>query len=186
MPVNPLAAEVKAIDTSYNLAADTTGAVGLLNGAVPGTAFAERVGRLVQNLSLEINVYSFATPATGTDQTHRFMIVQDLQPNGAALTIANVLTAATVQDFPNLYYQHRFKILLDRKIYLNAAAETGTGKLWSWRCKLPFVTQYNNGTAGTVADIATNSIYCLAIGDVAAGNAAGVEHVHARVRFVDY
>lgn len=177
--------ELKAVDVTSSLAADTTGALALMNGLVPGTGFSQRVGRQVQFVSLECNFLSKVTDGTGEDQYHRVLIVQDKQPNAGALTITDVLNSVSTASFPNLVNQKRFRILLDRRIYLNDDSEPGSGRVWAWSTPINIVTQYNDGNAGTVADIATNSLYFISIGSEAAGATAGTELCASRLRFVD-
>jgi hypothetical protein len=181
----PSSSEVKSADTSNTLAADTTGAIALLNGIVPGVGFSQRIGRQVRCHGMEVNVKCQVTSGTGVDQTQRVLIVQDRQANGAALTIADVLTAVGTVTFPNLINQARFKILSDTVVDLNATAEAGSIKSFRLRLPVKAVTQFNDGNAGTIADIVTNSFYVLAMGSIVAGALAGTATVNCRYRFTD-
>jgi len=160
--------EVKAVDSSLSAAgADTTGMILLLNGVVPGTAMNERVGRQIVMTKLKMNLYVSVTPSTGIDQVARILIVRDLQPNGTALAITDVLDAVTPWSQYNLSNQHRFVILSDKQYYLCNAAESGSGVVVKETIPVNSLVQYNSGTAGTVADIATNSLYYIALGNSA-------------------
>jgi hypothetical protein len=48
-----------------------------------------------------------------------------------------------------------------------------------------FVTLYNTGTAGTIADITTNALYFVAIGDNVAGVTAATDTIVSRLFFRD-
>ena len=49
----------------------------------------------------------------------------------------------------------------------------------------PIVTEYNAGVAGTIADIATNSLYLITIGQQNAGLTAGITLGTCRIRYTD-
>lgn len=177
--------EFKYIDTSGTWVNDTTGAVTLLNGCVPGDDAINREGRQITMRSLECKLTNFATATTGLDQFHRVLIVLDKQANGAAPAITDILVTNNVSAPRNLNNSKRFKILMDKRFYLNAAGEAGTAKIWKKYKKLLIPVQFNNGTAGTVADIITNSLYLVTLGNVAAGGSAGSTQGYIRLRFTE-
>lgn len=177
--------EVKAVDSSVNLAANSTGAILLLNGIVPGTALDERVGRQVLMTKLKLDLRMSVTAATGVDQVHRFLVVLDKQTNGAALAVTDVLNTVNPYSQVNLSNQARFTILLDRVQYLNASGEAGSGAVFRGSIGVHEVVQYNSGVAGTVADISTNSLYLISVGQEAAGATAGLLYGTARLRYKD-
>ncbi len=125
------------------------------------------------------------TPSTGVDQFVRYMVVLDKQPNGLTPAWTDVLVSTSVQSQLNLSNQSRFRVLLDRLVYLNAAAEPGSGSDQSFSLSLGDVVQYNSGTAGTVADIATNSLYLFTLSTAPAGQTAGLSTGVARLRYTD-
>jgi len=108
----------------------------------------------------------------------RLLVVRDKQTNGAVFSLTDLLDTAT----SNANYQGddhtRYQILLDKRWdlgYVATAAGPTFGASagvpsYSFYFKIPLnhKTQYNNGNAGTVADIDYGSIYMLWIGDVAA------------------
>jgi len=157
------APELKAVDVSPNTAADTGGAILLLNGIAPGTALNQRVGRQVLMTALKYHLYCNVTAATGIDQSHRLLIVRDKQANGAALAINDVIDGGSTSQY-NLSNQARFEILMDKRYYLNASGEPGSGLVLDGTIRFNAVEQFNAGIAGTVADIATNSIYLIILG----------------------
>jgi tetrahydromethanopterin S-methyltransferase subunit B len=176
---------VKAVDTSNALATDTTGAMALLNGIVPGVGFAQRVGRQVRCHGMLLRVKCAVTAGTGVDQTVRVLVVQDHQTNGAAPAITDVLTAVGTVTFRNLINQARFKILCDKVFDLNATAEAGSIRSFQLRLPVKALTQFNDGNAGTVADIVTNSFYVMVMGSIVAGVLASTTTVQCRYLFSD-
>lgn len=180
-----IAPELKASDVNVSMAADTTGAILLLNGIDPGTALNQRIGRQILAKKLRLRLACVVTAATGADQTQRVMVVLDKQPNGVALAITDVLTSVGTTANYNLSNQARFKILFDRRVYLNATAEPFSAQLLDVSLGQKYVVQFNAGVAGTVADITTNSLYMITIGSNAAGATAGTVTGASRLRFSD-
>lgn len=177
--------ELKAIDTSVNEAVSTTGGVMLLNGIVPGVGLNQRVGRQVKMASLSAILRFSVGATTGVDQFHRYLIVRDKQANGGALTVNDVLDSTSVSAMLNLSNQHRFVILHDELVHLNASAEPGSEVPFQRQFRVDSLVQYNSGTAGTVADIATNSLYFIFIGSVAVGTTDGTVTGTFRLRYTD-
>lgn len=145
----------------------------------------ERIGRQVRAMSLKWRATSSVVASTGVDQTHRILILVDHQPNGVAPSVTDVLTSASTLAQLNPANRLRFKILLDKTIYLNASGEAASGRTWQASPSLGFEVLFNSGVAGTVADIATNSLYCLYLGDIAAGSTAGKLAYNAAFQFKD-
>jgi hypothetical protein len=166
-------ASLKVLTPQLSINADTTGAIALANGIVPGFDIAGRLGRLVTIKSILVDIEDFATAATGIDQYHRTLLVYDRQTNGAALAVTDVLSSVNVLAPYNFGNLARFVILYDQAHYLNAVSEPGSGLHYRIRVRRPLDVVFNAGTAGTVADIQSGSLYLIAIGNVAAGVAAG-------------
>jgi hypothetical protein len=169
----PVRAFPKALTMNVGIVSDTTGGIQLLNGIATGTALDQRLGREVRCGSLRGNLLSYVTATTGVDQLHRILLVWDRQPNGAALAILDVLDATTVYAQQNIANISRFKILWDVFHALNASPESGSLKAIELSCPIKKVVIYNSGTAGTVADIATGSLYLISLGNIAPGATAG-------------
>lgn len=177
--------EWKVIDTAGTWANDTTGAVTLLNGCTQGDDIANREGRQITMRSLEIKLTNFATSGDGLDQFQRVLIVLDKQANGSAPAITDILTANNVSAPRNLNNSKRFKIILDKRFYLNASTESFSAVIWKKYKKLFTQVQYNTGNAGTVADITTNSLYLVTLGNRIAGVTAGSTQGYIRLRFTE-
>lgn len=114
----------------------------------------------------------------------RILIVQDKQANGVAPAVTDVLLTNEAASPNNLSNSRRFKTLLD---YTD---KTGIGTAGPQVLyvneykKLDIPVEFNNGVAGTIADITTNSIYAIVFcGNVGVANVA--TNIIARVRFTD-
>lgn len=180
--------EYKCVDVAHGPSAvDTTGGLALINGCGRGDDLHERTGRRTTIKSIEIRGYNYVTTGSGTDQIHRVVLVLDKQPNGAAMTIAQLLNSASHLSPRNLENRARFQILSDKRWALNsdAAAEPGARKVWKIYRRVNFPVTYNSGDAGTIADITTNSLYVVYIGSNAAGVTAGSIQFHSRIRYTD-
>jgi hypothetical protein len=176
---------IKAVTTAGNAAVNSTGSILLLNGTVPGTDVSKRLGRSIYESRLDMFLYHAVTAATGTDQVHRFLIVHDKQPNGTALAITDVLDSVLVNSQFNLSNRARFIILWDYQVQLNAATEPYSNRFKHLEIPLNKRVTFNAGTAGTIADIASGSLYFLAIGNNVAGVTAGAFDLQCRVFFED-
>lgn len=177
--------EFKSVDVTGTPATDTASGVLLLNGIARGDEIFERDGREVLMRSIQLTCQSNVTTGTGVDQTHRVLLVYDRQTNAAALTAAQVLTAVTVFSARNLENRRRFKILMDKRVTLNASGEPNSNIIWTFYRRLRHPITFNSGDAGTVADITTGSLYLVVVGNAAAGATAGTTSVYSRVRYTE-
>jgi len=181
--------EWKYIETdAMNLTADTTPVLTLVNGVTMGTSAANRVGQSITMRSLQLRLVNAATPATGTDQIHRLLLVLDRQANGTAPTLPDILyPGGTLFTMRNLDNRKRFKILWDKTIVLDASGEPGTIRFTKMYLKFrrPVTVDFNGGNAGSIGDITSNSLYLCLLGSNAPGNTAGICQGNVRVRFTD-
>lgn len=179
--------EWKFSDHAINVNADQNISTTLLNGLVPGNSASQRTGNKVDIKSIQGLFYHVVVNGTGTDQSHRRLIVLDRQANGVAPTLAQVLTTADCFGLRNLENRKRFKILSDKQIILDASGESGSKKYQKLYIKFrrPITVEFNNGVAGTIADIVSNSLYLFVYGTNAAGATAGQCLGAVRIRYVD-
>lgn len=180
--------ELKSVDTTLSTAStrpDTTGDVILLNGIARGDDINERVGRRVTIRSLEAHLYDTVTKDTGVDQVHRVLIVYDMQSNGTAPVVTDVLVSASTTSLKNLDNRNRFRILYDQAWTLNASGESDSQKHITKYMRVNLPVQFNSGDAGTIADIQTGSIYFICLGSEVRGNTAGSINGRVRVRYSD-
>lgn len=173
----------------------TTATLTLLNGLAPGNSASQRIGSKVSWMSMEAYIQIFAHATTGIDNKCRLLVVLDKQPNGAAPgAITDILQTADFLSPRNLANRKRFKIMWDKRLYvgnvLNAAG-TGTAipnfrlfKIYK-KFKYPLQTDFNAGVAGTVADIATNSLYFCTLGNTATGATTATCSGYFRLRYTD-
>lgn len=166
-------AELKWFDTTIGATTvDSTAEVftGTLNNIVQGDAGNNRDGATVRVKSIEYHMSFLQTPAAAATSatTIYFWLIQDRQPNGAALTYADVLTTTTACNaFPVVPNQYRFKVLRREILDLNAGAGVTTaynntaGHFDGYvKFKEPVEIRFN-GNAGTVADVASNNFFII-------------------------
>ena len=184
--------EKKTVDTdsvSYN--ADTTGTSQLLNGVATGTDFTDRIGRKIILKSLQVQGWVQPIDDSTGFALCRLLVVYDMQSNGAAPAITDILKSATSEANINLNNRDRFKILFDKRFMIGKVTNTTTQtyaasptcfKVQLYR-KLNLETLYN-GTTNAVGSIATGAVYAWVIGNLGA-NAGGFMTLSTRIRFVD-
>lgn len=177
--------EWKSIDAAGNIAVNTTGNVVLLNGTSMGTDLTNRVGRRITVRSLQLAATMSVTSSTGTDQYHRIMLVKDNDPRGSLPAITDIISAIGINNLRNLDNRTRFNILFDRKIQLNASAESGSSKFIKFYKKLYMDEEFNSTNNGTITDITKGALYLIVLGDQVAGAQAGNCNYQTRVRFTD-
>ena len=195
--------ELKAVDTFCSAGSmasvavpDYTGApiIKLLNGIARGDDINERNGRQVIMKSVQINMVfrPSSTQANQLPTVVRMMLVYDKQTNATAPTIANILAPPGSEPWNcaalrNLEYRDRFIVLKDDFIPIASATATALQMPYTpHKVFLPInlPVTFNAGDNGTVADIATGSLYLIMLSHLAAANAPEVSY-HARVRYAD-
>lgn len=191
--------ELKTIDSeNINAAVSTAGGVVLLNGIANGTEIYQRVGRkcVMKSLLFRMTIFNDPTKQDPQGTAVRIILFYDSQTNGAAPTVANVLSnmqAAAYTPIPtspmNLNNRDRFKVIKDWLVGCQSAAFTA-GALTAGAPQTHVRQCYKKlnhdiifqGTGATAADIASGGLFLLIIADVA--NAKLVDY-DARIRFQD-
>lgn len=184
--------ELNFVDTALSSTAiSTTEYKVLLNGLAQGTTASTRIGRRIQMKSIELKAFVLADALTIYNQV-RFVIVLDKQANAAAPVWTDIYDAATPIALRNISNKARFWVLWDSGLIKilgnNATAGQQTDcsaenlQLYK-RINIP--VQYNSGSAGTVGDIQTNSLYFFGIGFDASGTADTQIYGNVRVRYDD-
>lgn len=182
--------ETKFIDTNVTTAiafnSSAFGAGTLLNGCANGSDASTRIGRKITLKSLLLR-YTFRT---GTSSTWgckvRILVVYDKQANSAAPAITDILLADEFNSPNNLSNRDRFVTIFDQ---ITDSFGAGTGEIASASDvlykKLNFETMFNSGSAGTIGDITSGSIYVFTAqnGGLLAANAS--QNTRVRVRFTD-
>lgn len=198
--------EKKTVDVNKTaLTFDSTGNFLLLNAPVTGAGEYQRVGRKISMQSVSGRISIFATaPATAGADFIRLVLFYDRQPNGAAPVLADVLqsvdntgtTTSTSMSNLNINNADRFKILRD---WYWGIPQAGTGTnaelartFAAGPCADKFFvslkgmeTHFNGNSAGTIGDIATGSLYLLAVGLQSNANASWRVNCETRVRYLD-
>lgn len=183
---------------------NTTGSVTLLANPTLGSDFNNRVGRKVVLKSVYIRG-RVATEASNTlnavaatiSQQARFIIFVDMQPNGAAPSVTDLLVEALPSSQLNLNNRDRFRVLSDKNYmfdpyFLNtattvaiASAPNQVKEVKKYK-KLNIETVFNATNGGTIVDINSGALFMLWVGSVAAGVSSDVNAVvSTRVRYAD-
>ncbi len=172
--------EFKSIDLAASGTVSTTAGIVLLNGTAPGDDFDTRDGRQARMKSIQITLTYFIN-SSATLTFIRIIVFIDKQPNEVTPTAVQLLDVGDIVSLRNLDFRKRFVILKDDIVTMSDAGE----KLGSWKFykKIDTKTQYDAGTAGTIADITTNALFLLLVSSEAT-NTPNVTRV-SRVRFID-
>jgi len=193
--------EKKVIDINALslLIENATGQPALLNGCIAGSQNFQRIGRKINLRSLQIRGVLYPADLTTNAQLTRMIVVYDKQANGAAPTYANVIqsqniagtTSSTATDMVNLDNRDRFEIIRDKTFsfsFTDAASgfssSPGNYEINEFIRLQDRPTIFNAGTAGTVGDIQSGSLYIFWISTQA--NATGSTFQGSyRTRFLD-
>lgn len=173
---------------------DNGGVLSLLNGVTQGDDADNRDKREVLATSIQFKLNFSTDTDVLTGSIIRMIIFWDQQANGAAPSVtgaAGLLDTSTIVQEWNAPYnrdtQKRYKVVYDRRFVINpllpwvVTPATGTTastlsvtKLKQGKRKLSRIVKFNTGNAGTVADIASNSLYVFFISNQAAASAPTV------------
>lgn len=181
--------ELNFVDTTFtNVVVSTTAILTLVNGLTQGTTASTRVGRQILMKSVEIKGH-FVADSTTSITPVRCMLVLDHQPNGAAPAFTDIYDTAVPSSLRNISNKKRFKVLFDSGIIAitgnTSSSNENTLVPYEHYRKLKVPVQYNSGNAGTIADIATNSLYMCFIGGTASGTADAAFTGQLRIRYED-
>jgi len=185
--------EYKFVDT--NLGDGITGAqhtvvglssapnVFLLNGLKLGTSASQRIGNKIAMKSLywSINLgmkWSDNNPTSSVEGYNvpvRFIIVYDKQPNGAALTLGDLLSALSGVDNTtarsidtnspnNLNNRERFVVVADKRMILQSGGPSAR-QIKKFKRLNTSVAYKSGATVGDITDITTGSLYAITFRD---------------------
>lgn len=156
----------------------------LLNGCAQGSDASSRQGRKIVLKSILCR-YSFAMTSTSTfGSQFRILIVYDKQANAAAPAITDILLTDNYSSQNNLSNRDRFVTVFDHitDSISNSGNFTCSGKLYK---ALNLETMFNAGSAGTIGDITTGSLYMFVAQQGLIGVANPTQMTRIRVRFED-
>lgn len=186
----PDKSEWKYLDTPISATVSQTASLTLLNGMQNGNTATTRIGSKIdiKSLQMRMDMSSVLSNVTLGSEI-RLVILQDKQTNGAAPpNLASIMTSADYLGMRNLDNRKRYKFLLDKTFVITPTGTEGQEQFYTkylkWN-RRPIQTEYNSTNAGTVADITTNSLYVLLVGDqVSASYTPGLNGLF-RIRFTD-
>jgi len=173
-----------------------------LNAVAEGDGESQRIGRKYTVTSVHVQgaVYRQnrnAQAEVGDANFVKIALVLDTQTNAAQLNSEDVFISAGsgALAFKNLQYAKRFKILHQETIDVQPGAPSWNGtaaqlETGGYNCSFQINKKLNlpvlcKGTSANVTDITDNSLHMIAMANLSAANASGIEIVYSsRVRFV--
>lgn len=158
----------------------SSGTIQLLNGLAQGDGSTNRDGNQVRFKSLESKTL---VSRNGLDAVFRMIYFIDLQTDGAAPTMADVLDTASASGIVaprNLTHRNRFLILKDVTKVVNT--DTPNAVISYFR-KLDLKSVYTS-TGSAIGNMKNHPVFVLYVSDVPATNGPVVES-HHRMRFID-
>jgi len=183
--------ELNFKDTTLSLSFDSSGSLTLLNGLTQGTTSSTRIGRRVTVKSIEWR-FNCSTSTLTNWTSNRFMIVVDTQANAATPAFTDIYDSLSPSTLRNVSNMPRFKVLYDSDEFImigNLSTSPGNdliARAFKGYLRVNIPVQYNVGTAGTIADIQTNAIYFVAVGNSSASTTnTDVFNSQVRVRYTD-
>lgn len=189
--------------TTATYQCNTTGSFTLLANPTLGSDFNNRIGRKVLLKSVYVRgrvvteTASAGTEAFVPAQQTRMILFIDMQPNGAAPAVTDLLVEALPSSQLNLNNRDRFKILTDRTYcfdpyYVDSSTATETfasapNQIYNVKKykKLNLEMIFNATNGGTIADINSGALYMFWIGSRASGATDANAIVSTRVRYAD-
>lgn len=173
--------ELKVLDQAATHTPTTTGTFHLMNGMAKGTSDGQRVGQQVRFKSLQVRP-RITINASATQTFIRLIVFIDRQPNAATPALDDILenTTASLNSPLEVDYFRRFSVIWDKLFTVYTDKPIIIRKFFKRR---DFRTRYDASDAGTIADIATNSLYALWISSEDT-NTPSIS-VYYRLRYID-
>jgi len=172
--------EIHYLDTTNSSNVSTTSTLVLLNGTTTGDTATTRTGQSIRMNALDINAYLLGN-STAQQESVRILIVFDRQPNGAAYTSTGLLNVDNTISMYTVGGQNRYIVYSDEMYAISNGGPTNVH--FSKRIQLNQHTEYNTGSAGTVADINSGSLYLQFVSDQ--GTNYPILAYYCRLWFVD-
>ncbi len=143
----------------------TTLTLALINGLSQGTTSTTRLGDTIRTTSIELNLRcAIATTSTTGYVLFRFIIIRDLQPNGANFTAGQLLNTPTNVLSPLTMSTCKRFVWIDDQIItldLNGPEAYTHRRVYN----IDFHPEYGLGNAGTIADISKEALYLCFLSD---------------------
>lgn len=172
--------EEKYIDTIQTITLSGAWQLQLLNGVTTGTSSVTRTGQSIKLTGWEFKTFLTINVTNTSPQSVRIIVFLDKQANATAPTATDVYPAFAT-SFRVVGSIERFQILYERWEVLTPSNVSGL--IDSLSRKMSLHVYFNTGTAGTIADIVSNSIYVMAFSDAGANYPTLI--TNSRITFVD-
>ena len=172
--------------TSIPLSNDwtTPGATFLLNGLVPGSLANQRIGRKISIKSLYVRATVQLASTSVRGGNIRMIIFYDKQANATAPAVTELLVDDSFWSPNNLSTRDRFVVLCDHVFDHIGTQDKFSDSAVIYK-KLNLETMFNAGTAGTIADITSGSIYIMFAQSGTIGTANPTASWYSRIRYTD-
>jgi len=194
---NTVERKVNDLDTTtYQV--NTSGSFTLLANPQVGADMNNRIGRKITLKSVYVKgrvqlelAGSLVAAASGAQQA-RMIIFSDMQPNGSAPVVTDLLVSATPASQLNLNNRDRFRVYCDKEYVFDPMLVTAT--LYTWNRTIQLVKKFKalnlemvfSTSTGSIADITTGALYMFWIGSAAPGTNTDANFVGStRVRYTD-
>lgn len=154
----------------------------LINGCAQGTTASTRVGRQILMKSIAWRYFLTPSAAMNFAGVTRLMFVYDRQANATGPSALDILQADRIISPMNLSNSKRFKVILD-KLHSWGVGESQVNESGFMKLNLP--VEFNTGSAGTIGDIQSGSLYAFiwSAGDY--NTADPLFELATRIRYVD-
>jgi len=163
----------------------TPGPTTLLNGLVPDSTATGRIDRKVVMASLYVRATANMAGTSTNGGLVRMIVVYDKQANAQAPAVTDILASDSFFSPNNLSNRDRFVTLIDHvfdPIGTNTSIATSDV---TFKKSINLETMFNPGTAGTIGDITSGSIYILAAQNGSVGVAGPNCQFYSRIRYAD-
>lgn len=177
-------AEWKLIDVNAG-SSDVTSAGDwqLLNGVGTGTDYQLRTGRKIKMRAIQLRGFTVRADSSGSGRWDLYVVL-DKQANGSTPATTDFLETATSLSFLNLNNRDRFQVLYHQaglQVLTNPDPASGLIDVY-----IPVdIDVVYNGTGGTAAAIASNSLWCFQVSDNGTAGQGFNFELYSRVRFTD-
>jgi len=180
--------ELKFVDTTVNVgvtsAALTWSAGTLLNGLANGSDASTRIGRKITVKSLLVRWTASLAATSAGGSPIRVLVVYDKQANATIPAITDILLVDSFQSQNNLSNRDRFVTISDVITEPMSAGNNFSVSDVIYK-KLNLEVMFNAGSAGTIGDITSGSIYCFTAQNGHITTASGTFVANCRIRYTD-
>ncbi len=160
--------EEKYSDVNTSVNPDYSGTMTALTQLAQGTTMTTRVGNSIRVQRFEMWGRVSVNTAVTTYSLCRIMVVRDMEGQGTAPTVADVLEAVGTADAPRQPYdwlnRKRFSILYDDLVPLTPLSGGGVVKVFHYAVNLEKHVLYRGTTAAASSD-GEGSIYLVCVSD---------------------